>query len=77
MLKAKHLNKITKLYDSDNNSALSKIEKMVIEAAMNGKYDIEIVSDLLNDPDIREKLTNKGFTLYYGDMTTCVSWRNI
>ena len=76
MLKAKQLNKITKLYDSDNDSALSKIEKIVIEAAINGDYEVEIDNNLL-DLDIREKLTNKGFTLYHGNITTGVSWRNI
>ena len=76
MLKAKHLNKITKLYDSDNDSALSKIEKIVIEAAINGEYDVEIDNNLL-DLDIRKKLANKGFTLYHGIITTGVSWRNI
>ena len=76
MLKAKHLNEITKLYNDDNDSALSKIKKIVIEAAINGEYEVEINNNLL-DLDIREKLTNKGFTLYHGSITTGVSWRNI
>ena len=76
MLKAKQLNKIAKLYGNDNNSALNKIEKIVIEAAINGEYDVEIDNNLL-DLDIRKKLANKGFTLYHGNITTGVSWRNI
>ena len=76
MLKAKHLNKISKLYDSNNDSVLSQIEKMMIENASKGRYEIEINNDLL-DLDIQEKLTRKGFTFFYGNITTCVSWGNI
>ena len=76
MLKAKHLKKISKLYGSDNNSVLNKIEKMIIQTASNGEYELEIDSNML-DSDIREKLTRKGFTLFYGNKSTCISWGNI
>jgi hypothetical protein len=76
MLKAKHLYEISNLYDDVSNA--SKIEKMILEAANRGEYEIEIDSKLLDcSKGIREKLTKKGFTLFYGTVTTCVSWRNI
>ena len=74
MLKAKHLNKISKLYN--DKSELSIVEKEILNAAIAGRFDIELDNNLFN-LDIREKLTNKGFTLYHGDITTCISWGNI
>ena len=73
MLKAKRLNKIAKLND---NSEMDIVEKEILNAAIAGKFNIELDANLITS-DIREKLTKKGFTLYYGDITTCVSWGNI
>ena len=76
MLKAKHLNKIAKSQSREDKTKADIIEKEILMAAMAGKYNVEVDSDLF-DSDIREKLTQKGFTLYYGDVTTCISWGNI
>lgn len=74
MIKAKHLNKISKLHN--DNSVLSKIEKKMIEAARKGEYEIEIDNELF-DITIQQILTRKGFTLFYGNKTTCISWGNM
>lgn len=74
MLKAKHLNKISKLYS--DKSELGIVEKEILTAAIEGRFDVDLDNNLF-DLDIREKLKNKGFELYHGDITTCVSWRNI
>ena len=73
MLKAKRLNKIAKLND---NSEMDIVEKEILNAAIAGKFNIELDANLITS-DIREKHKKKGFTLYYGDITTCVSWGNI
>lgn len=73
MIKAKHLKKIS---DSANSqSKMTIIQNVLINAAMEGKTEVEINNHDI-DCDIINNLVEKGYICYQDDLSTNVKWED-
>jgi methyl coenzyme M reductase beta subunit len=73
MLKAKHLKKISNSANSKSKMAI--IQNVLINAAMEGKTEVEINNRDI-DYDIINNLVEKGYTYYQDDLSTNIKWED-
>ncbi len=73
MLKAEYLKEIS--YSANSQSEMAKIQKVLINAAMEGKTEVEINNRDI-DCDTITILKEKGYTCYQDNLSVLVKWED-